>query len=52
MAAEEMLKQQWHDPRFGLRLAIGFLQLLQDPEMTSTKVAELDVLQTKPIERL
>lgn len=48
---ENYLKSYWHDPRFALRYAIGFLQVLQERTEIS-EVADLTIQEIPPIESL
>jgi len=48
-SVEDYLKSYWHDPRFALRFAIGFLQLLQDEEMTVERIVDMSLADVTPV---
>jgi len=52
MSVEEYLKSYWHDPRFGVRYAVGFLQLLQNEDLTVSDLEDLTLQQIGPVEAL
>lgn len=49
--SEAYLRSLWYDPRFGIRFAVGVLQLLQS-EFSIEEISKMTIEDVKPLDRL